>query len=184
MPTIAFVSPKGGAGKSTSALLLATALAKVSEVTIIDADPNHPIQDWADGGNVPPKMTVLSDVTEKTIVQQISDAAAMTPIVIVDLEGTASKTVLYAIGEADLVIIPTQGSPLDARQAGRTVQVVRDSQKGQPNTERPCHSADAYESDSPVAKPHPHSKEFYRGRRAGARNGAQRTGRFQGGLCI
>jgi hypothetical protein len=52
-----------------------------------------------------------------------------TPIVIVDLEGTASKTVLYAIAEADLVIIPTQGSPLDARQAGRTVQVVRDSQK-------------------------------------------------------
>jgi chromosome partitioning protein len=129
MPTIAFVSPKGGAGKSTSALLLATALAKVSDVTIIDADPNHPIQDWADGGNVPPKMTVISDVTEKTIVQQISDAAATTPLVIVDLEGTASKTVLYAIGEADLVIIPTQGSPLDARQAGRTVQVVRDSQK-------------------------------------------------------
>ena len=74
-------------------------------------------------------MTVLSDVTEKTIVQQIADAAAKTPLVIVDLEGTASKIVLYAIGEADLVIIPTQGSPLDARQAGRTVQVVRDSQK-------------------------------------------------------
>ena len=129
MPTIAFVSPKGGVGKSTSALLLATALAKVSEVTMIDADPNHPIQDWADGGNVPPQMTLISDVTEKTIVQHIADAAAKTPLVVVDLEGTASKTVLYAIAEADLVIIPTQGSPLDARQAGRAVQVVRDSQK-------------------------------------------------------
>jgi chromosome partitioning protein len=129
MPTIAFVSPKGGAGKSTSALLLATALAKVSDVTIIDADPNHPIQDWADGGNLPPKMSVSSGVTERTIVQRIADAASKTPIVIVDLEGTASKTVLYAIAEADLVIIPTQGSPLDAKQAGRTVQVVRDSQK-------------------------------------------------------
>lgn len=129
MPTIAFVSPKGGAGKSTSALLLATALAKVSDVTIIDADPNHPIQDWADGGNVPPKLTVVSGVTEKTIVQRIAEAASKTPIVIVDLEGTAAKIVLYAIAEADLVIIPTQGSPLDVKQAGRTVQVVRDSQK-------------------------------------------------------
>ena len=129
MPTIAFVSPKGGAGKSTSALLLATALAKVSDVTLIDADPNHPIQDWADGGNVPPKMTVVSGVTEKTIAQRIEQAAAKTPIVIVDLEGTASKTVLYAIAEADLIIIPTQGSPLDAKQAARTVLVVRDSQK-------------------------------------------------------
>jgi chromosome partitioning protein len=129
MPTIAFVSPKGGAGKSTSALLLATALSKVSDVTIIDADPNHPIQDWADGGNVPPRMSVVSGITEKTIVRHIADAGSKTPIVIVDLEGTASKTVLYAIAEADLVIIPTQGSPLDAKQAGRTVQVVRDSQK-------------------------------------------------------
>lgn len=129
MPIIAFVSPKGGAGKSTSALLLATALAKVSEVTVIDADPNHPIRDWADAGNVPPKMTVVSDVSEKTIAQRIEEVAAKTPIVIVDLEGTASKTVLFAIAEADLVIIPTQGSPLDAKQAARTVQVVRDSQK-------------------------------------------------------
>lgn len=136
MPTIAFVSPKGGVGKSTSALLLATALAKVSDVTIIDADPNHPIGDWAAVGNSPPKLTVVSNteddktiVTEKNIVRWIADAASKTPIVIVDLEGTASKTVLYAIAEADLVLIPTRGSPLDAKQAARTVQVVRDSQK-------------------------------------------------------
>src|ERR1700722_5267030 len=126
MPTIALVSPKGGVGKSTSALLLATALAKVSDVTIIDADPNHPIQDWADGKNVPPRMTVVSAVTEKTIVSKIQEAASKTPIVVVDLEGTASKTVLFAIAEADLVIIPTQGSHVDAKQASRAVQVVRD----------------------------------------------------------
>jgi chromosome partitioning protein len=136
MPTIAFVSPKGGAGKSTSALLLATALAKVSDVTIIDADPNHAIGDWAAGGNAPSKLSVVSNteadntiVTKRNIVSRIEKAAEKTPIVVVDLEGTASKTVLYAIAEADLVIIPTQGSPLDAKQAARTVLVVRDSQK-------------------------------------------------------
>ena len=42
MPTIAFVSQKGGAGKTTSAFLLSTALAKLYDVTVIDADPNHP----------------------------------------------------------------------------------------------------------------------------------------------
>jgi len=42
MPTIAFVSPKGGAGKTTSAFLLSTALTKLYDVTVIDADPNHP----------------------------------------------------------------------------------------------------------------------------------------------
>src|ERR1700690_2590268 len=129
MPTIAFVSPKGGAGKTTSAFLLSTALAKLYDVTIIDADPNHPIQTWATGGNAPPRMTIVSDVDEDTIMERIEDAAAKTPIVVVDLEGTASKIVVYAISQADLVIIPTQGSQLDANEASRAIRVVMQSQK-------------------------------------------------------
>src|SRR5579862_6691597 len=103
MPTIALVSPKGGAGKTTSAFLLASLLAKLYDVTVIDADPNHPIQTWAQGGNAPPRLTILSAVDEDTIIECIEDAAAKTPFVIVDLEGTASKIVLYAISQADLV---------------------------------------------------------------------------------
>src|SRR6202142_2649381 len=129
MPTIAFVSPKGGAGKTTSAFLLSTALAKLYDVTIIDADPNHPIQTWATGGNTPPRLTIMSDVDEDTIMERIEDAAAKTPIVVVDLEGTASKIVVYAISQADLVIIPTQGSQLDANEASRAIRVVMQSQK-------------------------------------------------------
>ncbi len=129
MPTIAFVSPKGGAGKTTSAFLLATALARFQEVTVIDADPNHPIQTWATGGKMPPGMTVVSNVDEDTIIERIEDAAAQTPFVVVDLEGTASKIVVYAISQADLVIIPTQGSQLDANEAGRAIRVVMQSQK-------------------------------------------------------
>ncbi|RYF34242.1 MAG: ParA family protein, partial [Cytophagaceae bacterium] len=44
MPTIVFVSPKGGAGKTTAALILASELARGAAVTVIDADPNHPIK--------------------------------------------------------------------------------------------------------------------------------------------
>jgi chromosome partitioning protein len=129
MPTIAFVSPKGGVGKTTSALLLAMELAKLFEVTVIDADPNHPIQTWAAGGNAPSRMTIISDVDEDTIVERIEDAASKTPVVIVDLEGTASMTVVYAISQADFVVIPTQGSQLDANEAGRAIKVVLQSEK-------------------------------------------------------
>jgi chromosome partitioning protein len=129
MPTIAFVSPKGGAGKTTSAFLLSTALAKLYDVTIIDADPNHPIQTWAGGGNTPARLSIVSDVDEDTIIERIEDAASKTPFVIVDLEGTASKIVVYAISQADLVIIPTQGSQLDANEASRAIRVVLQSQK-------------------------------------------------------
>jgi chromosome partitioning protein len=129
MPTIAFVSPKGGAGKTTSAFLLSTALAKFQAVTVIDADPNHPIQSWASGGNTPQAMTIVSDVDEDTIIERIEDAASKTPFVVVDLEGTASLIVVKAITQADLVIIPTQGSQLDANEAGRAIRVVLQSHK-------------------------------------------------------
>lgn len=130
MPTFVFVSPKGGAGKTTSALIFATQIAKQGkEVTLIDADPNLPVKAWAAGGHVPEKLTIVSDVTEETITGAIADAAAKTPFVVVDLEGTAATIVVYAIGEADFVVIPTQGSQLDAKQAARAIKLIRSQER-------------------------------------------------------
>lgn len=130
MPSIVFVSPKGGAGKTTSALVLATQLAKMgTAVTIIDADPNHPVKLWAKGG-IPERLTVVSDVSEETIADQIEAAAGKTPFVVVDLEGTAATIVAYAISEADFVIIPTQGSQLDAEQASNALRLIRAHERG------------------------------------------------------
>lgn len=42
MPVISFANPKGGAGKTTTALLAATQLAEAgATVAIIDADPER-----------------------------------------------------------------------------------------------------------------------------------------------
>jgi UDP-glucose 4-epimerase len=50
VPVIVFANPKGGAGKSTSALILAQTLTRAgASVTVIDADPNRPILDWRSG---------------------------------------------------------------------------------------------------------------------------------------
>ena len=130
MPTIVFASPKGGAGKSTSAAILATELAaKGAGVTIIDADPNKPISRWASLPGVPATLEVLSDVTEETIIDTIEAAARRSAFVIVDLEGTASMMVGYAVSSADLVIVPTQGSTLDAAEAVRAIRLVRNMEK-------------------------------------------------------
>lgn len=129
IPTIVFVSPKGGAGKTTSALVLASQLARVSEVTVIDADPNRPIAMWAKGPNTPANLTVVDDADEENIMDKIEEAAAKTPFVIVDLEGTAAKIVVMAVSQADFVIVPTQGSQLDAEQAGRAFRVIQQQEK-------------------------------------------------------
>jgi len=130
MPTIVFATPKGGAGKSTSAVLLATELARKGvDVTVLDADDNRPICEWAKLGMKPKNITVNGDITEDTIIDEIDHAAGLTPFVIVDLEGSANMTVAYAISRADLVIIPTQGSRLDAKEAAKAIKLIRQQEK-------------------------------------------------------
>ncbi len=129
MPTIVLVSPKGGAGKTTSALVLAEQLARGADVTVIDADPNHPIQTWALGENTPERLRVVTNADEENMIEVIEEAAAQTAFVIVDLEGTAAKIVLLAVSQADLVIVPTQGSQLDAKQASRALKVIKQQEK-------------------------------------------------------
>lgn len=125
MPTIVFISPKGGVGKTTSSLTLGTQLAKRgAAVTMIDADPNRPLKKWGSGGRKPANMTIVSDVDEETILDAIDNAATSTPFVVVDLEGTADKIALLAVSQADLVIIPMQPSELDADQASRALKVI------------------------------------------------------------
>ena len=98
MPVIAFSSPKGGAGKTTAATVLATVLAeRGATVTIIDADPNKNVVDWAKLPGKPPSLAVVGDVSEETIVDAIEEATGKTAFVIVDLEGTASLMVSYAV---------------------------------------------------------------------------------------
>jgi chromosome partitioning protein len=71
----------------------------------------------------------LSDISEATVIDAIEDAAIKSAFVIVDLEGTASMTVAYAISRADLAIIPTQGSQLDAAEAAKAVKLIRQQEK-------------------------------------------------------
>ncbi|MGO9389251.1 nucleotide-binding protein [Rhodoblastus sp.] len=130
MPTIVFASPKGGAGKSTSAVVLATELAgRGATVAIIDADPNKPVSRWAGRPGKPETLTVVANATEDSILDQIDQAARQAAFVIVDLEGTASLMVGYAISRADLVIVPTQGSLLDATEAVKAIRLVRNMEK-------------------------------------------------------
>jgi len=126
MPTIVFASPKGGAGKSTSAVLLASELAeRGASVTLIDADPNKPVSRWGNRPGKPETLSILANITEDTIIDTIEQAATESAFVVVDLEGTASMMVGYALSRADLAIIPTQGSQLDAAEAVKAIALIR-----------------------------------------------------------
>ncbi len=130
MPVISFANPKGGAGKTTSALLLAGELAgKGARVAIIDADPERWISQWGGLPGRPADMAILRDVTEESIVDEIEAATRDFQFVIVDLEGTASLMVANAIGMSDLVVIPAQGASMDAKGAAKTIRLIRNQER-------------------------------------------------------
>jgi chromosome partitioning protein len=129
MPVITLASPKGGVGKSTASLLLATTLAADgASVTILDADRNQPIARWGEG-RATGRLTILPALDEESFVSTLDKEAAQRDAVIVDLEGAASRLVSRAIMRSDLVLIPMQASAVDAAQAGRAVSLVRQEEE-------------------------------------------------------
>jgi len=133
MPVISFANPKGGTGKSTSALILALELAhRGGKVALIDCDPNQVTAGWAkarkDAGQSVP-FVAISNPGEEGIMDVLDDIVTEYPFVIVDLEGTASLMMSRTMSRSDLTIIPMQASPVDAKQAARAVGLIRVEEK-------------------------------------------------------
>lgn len=130
MPTIVIASPKGGAGKSTAAVILGTELARAgAPVTLLDCDPNGSLSLWADRAPLPPRITLVNTVTESSVVKTIRAHDASGAIVVVDLEGVASRLVSRAISQADLVLIPMRATTLDATVGVRALQLVAEEEE-------------------------------------------------------
>jgi chromosome partitioning protein len=130
MPVVTVASPKGGAGKSTASVILATELAHAgAEIVILDCDPNRSITIWASRAPLPQRIAVRSDVGESEIVRTIKAQDADGRIVIVDLEGVASRLVSRAISQADLVLTPMRATTLDATIGVRALALVEEEQE-------------------------------------------------------
>jgi len=127
MPTIVFASSKGGVGKTTSALALASVFAQAgASTTLIDADPNAPLARWAERfPEAVPKTLTVEAAVGNAAARVIDSAATRDPFVIVDLEGTKNIDVSVGLGRADLALIPMQGSQLDADEATNVVALIK-----------------------------------------------------------
>lgn len=129
MPVITFTTTKGGAGKTTAALVLASVLSDTgASVAMIDADPNHPLTKWAGKATLPDKFSVHS-VDEENVLETIEEQSAQSQFVIVDLEGSANVAISYAMSLSTMVLIPIQASHLDADEATKTLKLVHRQRK-------------------------------------------------------
>lgn len=126
MPVITFANAKGGAGKTTAALILATELAgQGHRVTILDADPQRWISNWHEISGRQRNIAVISEVSLASIQGHIRENRERTDYFIVDLAGARDALVATAIGLSDHVMIPVQGCAMDARGAAQILELLR-----------------------------------------------------------
>ncbi|MBX9455090.1 MAG: ParA family protein [Rhizobium sp.] len=126
MPVISFANTKGGAGKTTALLLLATELIRRGKtVCVVDTDPQRWISRWFEGASAPgDKVMLATYVTAYTLQRTIEENAPKFDYVLVDLPGSQSPLLATAIGLSDHILIPIQGSSMDAQGGAQVLEIL------------------------------------------------------------
>jgi chromosome partitioning protein len=124
MSIITIATSKGGAGKTTVAqVILGTLAGRGYQVAAIDADYNHTLSDWVRTFTSYP-IDAHHELDETSIVQLASELEGKSDLVVIDTAGAAMQTTVFAIGCADLVLIPVQLSSADVIEAIKTAKLV------------------------------------------------------------
>ena len=86
MAVITLASPKGGCGKSTTAIVLAGQYAEQGyKVRIIDADPKKRILRWASAGTISENISVV-EANAGSLVNTLRLAEEQNDVVLIDVE--------------------------------------------------------------------------------------------------
>ena len=124
MLIIALISQKGGVGKTTLAIHLATAFAAEGHQTlVVDLDPQASAAEWKDARQTeqPYVMAVPSSRLAKTLETARTNEA---DVVILDTAPHSEGTALEAARSADLILVPCQPSIMDLRAMRKTADLI------------------------------------------------------------
>jgi chromosome partitioning protein len=122
---ITIATSKGGTGKTTIARLILGRLAMNGlKVAAIDSDFNHTLTDWVSTAAKHP-ITVRHELDETKIVPLVSELHENHDVVVIDTAGAASQATIFAIGCADLVLVPVQTSSADIVEAIKTFNLIK-----------------------------------------------------------
>ena len=112
MPLVALVGNKGGAGKTTLCVNLATALSARAPTVILDADPQRSSLQWREMAESDSAVTVLDAVDD--VPAAVQDSRDGYEYVVIDCPPSVHAVQTgQVLAVCDLALIPVQPSPLD-----------------------------------------------------------------------
>jgi chromosome partitioning protein len=123
---IAFASPKGGVGESTSCLNIAGALCACGyAVHMIDLDQNQSLYRWFTTHSPDIGGLTVESVAEAGFADALKAAVRQrTGFVLIDVAGALGQAMIQAATIADLTITPTKLSGLDLLEASKLHQKI------------------------------------------------------------
>ncbi len=125
MSIITIATSKGGAGKTTIARLILGRLALDGlPVAAVDADLNHTLTDWVRAASKHP-IAIEHELDETRIVPLVESLHEAHDVVVIDTAGAATQATIFAIGCADLVLVPCQTSSADIVEAIKTMNLIK-----------------------------------------------------------
>lgn len=129
MQTIAVISQKGGAGKTTLTVHLATAAASAGKsVAIIDLDPQASAANWGDRREAELPIVFSAHATRlPQEMDRVKDSGG--ELLFLDTAPHSDSVALAAAKAADLVIVPCKPNILDIEAVGNTVELVKTTGK-------------------------------------------------------
>ena len=129
MKTVAIISQKGGAGKTTLALNLAGA-AEVSglQTVIVDLDPQASAKSWHDQRNGEAPVVISSHASRLSEVIHTATKHGV-HLCIIDTAPHSEATALAAARAADLVLIPCRPAVFDLRAIASSVDLAQIAKK-------------------------------------------------------
>lgn len=130
MKTVALIAQKGGVGKTTLAIHLATAFAATGKNTLLlDLDPQASAAEWKDHRSV--ETPAVVSIQPSRLTKVLEEAKSIgTDIVILDTAPHSESTALEAAKAADLILVPCQPTIMDLRAMSKTVELLRLVGKG------------------------------------------------------
>lgn len=131
MTTITAGSSKGGVGKTTALIILATELARMGHnVTMIDCDSlTRSMTRWSRKAPLPENIKFISEVSETGLAKLIDEHNKNGEILIVDLPGVMSRITKNALEKSDFLIVPMADSSIDAQVGSDVLKLVQREQQ-------------------------------------------------------
>jgi chromosome partitioning protein len=121
---------KGGAGKSTTIACLALYWHGAGrKVALVDSDPNQTLTRWHGKGGALSRLALRTQLDEHAMIPTISELADEHDLVLVDCAGFGNQAMVFAIGAADIVVIPTMTDEANVFEAVRTRKVVESASR-------------------------------------------------------